>query len=103
MAKAGQVSKGNGSLKRHRKAYIKKRRDVLFAESACCHWCNCATINEGESLYDPNRATLDHIKSWEECGSMDEYRKMDNMVLACLECNQRRDHERQLKQVNARG
>ncbi len=43
-------------------------------------------------------ATLDHVKSWPECdGDIKIWADRENMVLACLSCNQRRSLEWCLK------
>jgi hypothetical protein len=36
-------------------------------------------------------ATVDHIKNRVQCGTKEEYRSGNNMVLACSRCNLQRD------------
>jgi len=67
-----------------------KVRRGLFAANPNCHWCGTATIMSGNK-YDPNRATVDHIKPRRECRSQEEYDESDNHVLSCRECNLLRD------------
>lgn len=81
-----------------RKAWARNadyHRERLYSRNPHCHWCGVRTIpgKGGGSLL----ATLDHVKSWPECSSLDEWADQSNMVLACLSCNQRRSHEWCLK------
>lgn len=65
-----------------------KRRRVLFRQSPLCHWCGELTHKGGN--IDDTRATLDHVLSRPECQSVEQYRAVSNMVLACHRCNQDR-------------
>ena len=67
----------------------KKRRRIRLWEAAGkkCHWCGRETILTDEQI--PNQATIDHVISQGNGGPDTE----DNMVSACYECNQRRNHE----------
>lgn len=69
-----------------------RARDALFAKNPHCHWCNVLTLHPSVSPpFDPNMATLDHVKPRRECTSFEQYRAETNHVLSCMECNQQRD------------
>lgn len=69
-----------------------RSRDALFAASPNCHWCGVTTLHPSACPpFDPNMATLDHVKSRRECVSFEQYSSTANHVLSCLECNQLRD------------
>lgn len=62
--------------------------------SIACHWCNKDNLKPHvpESEYDPDMATVDHIKSIARGGAVyDEA----NMVPSCFPCNARRNNEDQ--------
>lgn len=67
------------------------RRDALYAKMPYCHWCGTRVFmgkGHGDRL-----ATLDHVLSWPECKSEQQWADPMNQVLACRACNQRRSDE----------
>lgn len=62
----------------------------LHKENPHCHWCGVLTILGGSNK-NPDKATLDHIRSRLQCKTWAEYTAPANHVLACLECNNLRD------------
>jgi len=75
----------------------RKQKLRLYNENPHCHWCGCLTILTNEAhikMPDPKMATVDHLISrydprrWLHTAA-NEQRK----VLACFECNQRRQKE----------
>lgn len=53
----------------------------------CCHYCGCDLLpTQAETPFPSAMQTLDHIVPQSAGGQW----KIDNLVLACLECNQLR-------------
>lgn len=57
---------------------------VVQRDGTKCHYCGCETIELMEG--HPRRRTIDHVIP-QKYGGKDE---LDNLVLACLECNSRK-------------
>lgn len=59
-----------------------------------CYWCKaevyeCARVGQKH----PKLATVDHIRSKQECLSKKEYKSKRNQVLACQACNAERNNK----------
>lgn len=67
-------------------------RDRLFREDPHCHWCRALTVLSAYGKPKTSLATIDHIKCREEAQSHAEYIHPSNKVLACYDCNQKRNH-----------
>lgn len=64
---------------------LRKLKINLWRRDHRCHWCpKILTKEEG---------TVDHVKSRPECSTHAEYIDKSNKVLACYDCNQRRNIE----------
>lgn len=83
-----------GTIRRRRAAVIK--RDGLS-----CHWCGitCTNPKAGGAPVPatPDQATLDHIRTRAEGGQHD----MENLVLACRRCNEKRGKLAELRALQA--
>ena len=66
-----------------------------------CYWCKsevyeCARVGQKH----PKLATVDHIRSKQECLTKKEYKSNRNQVLACQACNAKRNNK-WIARVNA--
>lgn len=72
-------------------------RRLLFKQNPHCHWCNVLTVLVPDHMVTPaqllNMATVDHVKSRCEARTREEWSAPSNQVLACHQCNQRRNRE----------
>lgn len=79
-------------------AYALRAR--LWKQNPCCHWCGRSTIllprvqNAADTLPPQFRdlvATLDHLRAKHHPGRLDRTPGEHRIVLACYECNNKRD------------
>jgi 5-methylcytosine-specific restriction endonuclease McrA len=70
----------------------RRRRAVIKRDGLACHWCGVECVEvipTRNGIFPSNMATLDHVRARWAGGSHD----LDNLVLACRDCNQRRSVE----------
>lgn len=72
-------------------------RKRLWFANPHCHWCDRLTLFVVEERAKPDQrlamATVDHIQCAIEAKTKAEYDSPTNKVLACWECNNRRNEE----------
>lgn len=76
----------------------RKQKLRLFNLNPHCHWCGCLTINTNEPAIkgtpNPRMATIDHtISRLDPRRWLHTETNTQRKVLACFECNQRRQKE----------
>jgi endonuclease I len=72
--------------KNNRKPEIRKRIYLAIIQNWQCYWCKQECREESGH---PNTATIEHITPRSKGGS----NEMDNLAMACYNCNNRRGNE----------
>lgn len=78
------VAVSNRYINRRRSIALKKR-NVLIRDKRICQYC-------GHEV-NPKNATIDHVKPKSHYKTRGEAHKWNNVVIACLECNTKKDNK----------
>jgi 5-methylcytosine-specific restriction endonuclease McrA len=82
-----------GRLRNQTGTYKKLRRAVIARDGTTCRWCGIQTVRLTPALGEqqrPDQLTIDHVVPLSENGG----NGVENMVIACYSCNQRRSRPR---------